>query len=166
MRPLPVVLIVCFLSSCRSDVTSRIERLENDNNALRKKLEVPKDDSEAQLKCLTAAKSYFTQEWIPAQEHGASGADFSNHYNRKFGKCFVLLESKTRTGGGKTRVSKTYKELRNVYDHLLVAEIDTLFRLNETSNKFETVVLSCTVDNAVCDSEGEFNKQCLPYLTE
>ncbi len=166
MRPLIIALVVCLLSSCRSDPTSRIERLENDNKELKKRLEdSPKDYSEAQLKCLNASNLYL-KDLVPALERGSRILNASNHYNRQLGKCFAFTESRIRKGTGKKQVSNTVRRLYDVYDQVYIGSIETKFGVNEKTHMYETLVLGCSFDNRFCDSQEDFMKRTDRYMKE
>ena len=78
-----------FLCACNGD---RLAELEKQNKEMRKQLEKQKKlvDLDTQAKCSNAAKIFFRQNW--QNDRDTILLDYSNHYNRALGKCFIVVD--------------------------------------------------------------------------
>jgi len=90
MKKILLLLIpVLLLTGCSYEITKK----ENDQN-----LQTQTNNSkqvtsslELQAKCADMAKKYFTDKGYK----GSDGFDYTNHYNQRLSKCFILISSYT-----------------------------------------------------------------------
>lgn len=114
-----------------------------------------KEDYELEEKCGKIAAEAFKKEygngvWTDNEGHHCI-SNYTNHYNGKLNKCFLVLSS--------TCPSKpTYHE-KLLYDINENKEYGTLIQLGKTT-------MECDVRNIKCDSEKQWDDFIKSYMTE
>src|SRR5580765_997419 len=87
MRALATSLLILLLVGC--DIPDRVSRLEKQA----KEIQSEKDrvaDYDLQAKCSKDARVWFKENW--RSDKDTALLDFTNHYNKKQNKCFILVE--------------------------------------------------------------------------
>ena len=115
-----------------------------------------KDDYELQERCGKRAEESFRREWgngIKSVEGEKMSADYSNHYNKKLNKCFVLLSV--------SGMSKKYYNSIMLYDVNESRTYGSFFKL-----EYDRPPNQCQVLGKKCKSEDEWNSFVRPYMEE
>jgi hypothetical protein len=162
MRRLLLVPAI-LLSGCYSD---RIAKLESDNKELRSQLDKQKQtaDLDTQAKCSTAAKAFFRDNWN--RDKGTMLLDYSNHYNRKLSKCFIVVEwhySDPITNRGEWFNNI---QLYDVFENNRYAELSEHIGVDPKTFAAAHRVLRCDVQGTECKTSEDFNSQIGDYLSK
>ncbi len=120
-----------------------------------KNSEAEKQTTKTQLllqgQCADAAKKFFNEDkWGRAAEDiNSSNVNYTNHYNSKYNKCFVLITERFSDGSGTSQV------LYDVLEHKEYA-----------NGSFGSKDLSvyCTILNGDCKTASDFNKFVSGYM--
>ena len=122
----------------------------------------PSSLSGLQEQCVNRSKEYFKKEYGNGMINGENGerliSKYSNHYNKKLNKCFILINS--------------VQFIRNI-DKFESVTMKRLFELNE-NKEYGSLVLfgkniktdSCMVLDKSCKSEQEWDLLVAPYMEE
>ena len=122
-----------------------------------------KEEYELQERCSKRTEDLFKKEYgnyIVSNEAGTTTSNYTNHYNRKLNKCFILVTQ--------THIPKD-KETR---EKLGVSIEKTLVDINENKLyghffKFSNGGLTvCKVLGKHCSSDNEWNALVMPYMEE
>jgi len=163
---LVLCLAVAGLSGCD---TARVDRLEKENAALKAKVDKADvaRDFDLRAKCSKDARAWFNGNW--SRDKDTVLLDFSNHYNAKQNKCFILVEFHytshfSRPGGNSWTNDMT---LTDVYENVKYCN----FTENNITNfepKIEThtEVITCEVNGANCKTGEDFNNLIRPYMND
>ena len=116
-----------------------------------------KVDYELQEKCGKQSKEYFSKEYengTVKTKDGTISTYYTNHYNKKQNKCFLLL-----------RFTHIYNNKKKGYSYS-----EKLWDINE-NNKYGFFVENgknnlCFVLDKECKSEEEWNSLVKPYMEE
>ena len=112
-----------------------------------------------QEKCAKDSYAWYKREWedVPASNISSS---YTNHYNSKLNRCYVLVASTVYGKEKKTAVeySMHSKTLVDVLEHRDIGSFDqSASRLNP---------IQCGVGDARCTSEDEFDALTKPYMED
>jgi hypothetical protein len=155
-----------LLLICGCD-TERLNQLEKQNQEM--KAEIDKrnvaQDYDLQSKCSKDARAFFNAN--SERDKDTILLDFSNHYNKKLNKCFILGEnhfnSHLADAGGTSWTNSMI--MFDVYENSKYAE----FIENHSTYLKPTIhvgqeVISCNVAGAKCKTQDEFNNLVQPYM--
>jgi hypothetical protein len=166
----------CALSLCATlllligcELPDRVSRLEKENAEL--KTQIAKDntvrDFDLAAKCSKDARAWFNENW--SREKDTTLLNFTNHYNAKLNKCFILVEyhfnSKLADPPGFSWANDM--TLTDVYENAKEAH----FSQNHVTNwkpKYNLAeeVIDCDVQGDKCKTIDEFNKLIRPYMSD
>ena len=154
------ILIVFFTTSFMSLLGC------NNHNIIKEQLfpseKKIKGDSELQEECGKQCEEYFKKEYGNGIINGEKGerltSNYTNHYNKKFNICFILINS---------------TEFINVRSKIESIRIKNFFDLNENKEygsliQFENdnKPCSCRILEKHCDSEKEWDLIVKPYMED
>lgn len=107
-----------------------------------------------QEQCADASKKFFNEDkWGRAAEDlSSSNVNYTNHYNSKYNKCFVLITERFSDGSGTSEV------LYDVFGHKEYA--NGTFGTNDYSFKKS----SCSILSGECKSRDDFFKFVSGYM--
>lgn len=113
-----------------------------------------KNTIDMQAKCADAAKNFFNEDkWGRAAEDiNSSNVNYTDNYNSKYNKCFVLITERFSDGSGISLI------LFDVFGHKEYA--NGSFGTNDYSNKKSY----CTILNGDCKSSTDFNRFVSEYM--
>jgi hypothetical protein len=165
---LAIGLLTCcaLLAGCDAD---RIAKLEKENADLKAKVEKQSliDNYDLQAKCAKDARVWFKENW--SADKDTILLDYTNHYNAKLNKCFVLVEfhynSHFAGPGGDSWTNNM--DLTDVYEnskYAHFAENHYTYRKPEFSTHAE--VISCDVLGNKCKTGEEFNNLVGHYVND
>lgn len=117
-----------------------------------------KEDNELQEQCLRRSKEYFNKEYgneIVITKDGMIIRNYTNRYNRKQNKCFLLLTS-------------TYTFNNKKEDNLLLEDLLDINENNENKEYGYYVgkgkKIGCFVLDKECKTEEEWNSLVKPFM--
>ena len=167
MARLAVLLCCLLLIGCEN--TERLNRLEKQNADLKAELDRDRStrDLDLQAKCSRDARQWFNGNW--ARDKDTILLDYTNHYNVKQNKCFILVESHYNSHlaglGGQSWTNDM--SLFDVYENAKYGQFDenhyTYFR-PQISTKDEVIL--CNVQGNECKTGDEFNTLVRPYMND
>ena len=169
MNLLCSVLLGFFVIALSGCDMGRVDRLERENAALKAKVDKADvaRDFDLQAKCSKDARAWFNGNW--SRDKDTILLDFSNHYNAKQNKCFILVEfhytSHFAGPGGNSWTNDM--SLTDVYEnakYAYFAENDITNFKPEINTRQE--VISCDVAGAKCKTGDEFNNLIRPYMND
>jgi hypothetical protein len=148
---------------------SRSAQLEKENQELKTRLDkqTAAQDYELQGKCSKDARVWFNENY--SRDKDTLLLDFSNHYNAKLNKCFILVEyhytSNFANVGGSSWTN--IMTLYDVYENAKYAR----FIENHVTNynpeiKTTDEVITCEVYGNDCKTGDEFNGLIRPYVND
>ncbi len=119
--------------------------------------------SELQEQCMKRSKEYFNKEYGNGIINGENGerliSNYTNHYNKKLNKCYILITSTEFT--------------RNMENKIESIRIKMLFELNENKGygsliQFENnnKPINCRILEKYCKSEKEWDLLVKPYMED
>jgi len=153
-------------SGCDSD---RIAKLEKDSAALKAKVDKQSaaENFELQGKCAKDARVWFNMN--ASRDKDTILLDFTNHYNVKRNRCFIMIEHhfNSHLAGDRGDSWSNMLSLFDVYENAKYAEFSenhyTYFKPTiSTSNE----VISCEVQGTKCSTEDEFYKLTGSYMND
>jgi hypothetical protein len=152
---------------CNND--ERVRNLEKQTEEL--KAAVNKNsaalDYDLQAKCSRDARVWFNENW--SRDKDTVLLDFTNHYNKKLNKCFIVVEyhynsNFAGTGGGSWTNDM---ELSDVYENSKYGRFGenhyTYWKPTVTSS---SEVISCELLDQKCKTIEEFNGLLRPYMND
>jgi hypothetical protein len=166
-------LVLCsfaLLCGCDAD---KVARLEKENKELRDKLDTaPKTASlDLQEKCAKQARIEFNAGWNKPENHKASQSlDFTNHYNSKYGKCFMETTlSSTAVDINKETFIMTQRYVEDAFEGKSYA--DFAWRTHQGKKYWEVPPTMCTVrpifgQEVSCTSTDEFDSLIKQFMEE
>jgi hypothetical protein len=126
-------------------------------------------DFDLQAKCSTAARSWFNGNWAQtSRDKDTIFLDFSNHYDAKHNKCFILIQyhykSHLADPGGDSWTNDMI--LMDVYENAKYAELSE----NHVTNIKPTIhvndeVITCEAQSDKCKLVDEFDSLIRPYMS-
>lgn len=168
--PRRIALFLCFaLAGFAGCDAERINKLEKENQEMKAKLERSNValEYDLQAKCGKDARTWFNENW--SRDKNTTFLDFSNHYNAKQNKCFILVEfhyaSQFANAGGSSWTNDM--TLTDVYENVKYAD----FTENHITNWKPTIntedqVIECDVQGTKCKTLDEFNNLTRPYMSD
>lgn len=163
-----IALLACcaLLAGCDGD---RITTLEKENADLKAKVEKqnPVVVYDLQAKCSKDAQTWFSENW--SRDKDTILLDFTNHYNAKLNKCFILVEYHYKSNfagpGGDSWTNEM--SLTDVQQNAKLA----YFAENHITNwklqlNTHEEVISCNVLDKECKTGDEFNNLVSHYMTD
>jgi hypothetical protein len=151
------------------DTGERLAKLEKQNQELL--AEVKKGQASAdfdlQGKCSKDARTWFNETW--SRDKDTILLDFSNHYNKKENKCFILVEyhykNHFEAPGGSAWTN--HMTLWDVYENTKYSDFAenhyTVFKPKVSSS--DEMIL-CETLSAKCKTVDEFNNFTRPYMND
>jgi 5'-3' exonuclease len=116
---------------------------------------------ELQEKCGKICNEMFQKEYgksgVKSDKTGTMMSNYSNHYNTKLNRCFILLTT-TSIPKGKENNPLVMKNLFDINEN---KEFGYLYKSHNNA-----VPLGCNVGNKPCKSEAEFEAMIKPYMEE
>lgn len=148
-----LLLIVFFTTSFMSIVGCNNHKIIKEPSSL----------SELQEQCVNRSKEYFKKEYGNGIIYGENGerliSRYTNHYNRKLNKCYILITST--------------QFIRNNENKIENIGLKTLFELNENKKygsliKYENnnELINCRILEKYCNLEKEWDLVVKPYMEE
>lgn len=155
-----------FIATASCEDRERVARLEQQNQELQAKLQQTQSvaDLDLQAKCSEASERWFAEHW--RRDRDTLLLDHRNHYDKKLGQCFVLVEYHyTDPGGGPSWYNDI--SLWNVFENSQDATVAEYHFIElKPGIKPENHIISCKVLGAECKSTTEFNNQIATYLND
>lgn len=153
-----LVFLCAALYGCSS---GRVEKLERENRELAAKLETLSRTSslDAQAKCAEQAEKNFANAGFDP----GGIQDYTNHYNAKMNKCFVLMSS-TRA-----EPPRQFKTLTDAFEGKSYGDY---FWINKDGKQYyEVKPFVCKVvlpngEDRVCGSQQEFETLIKAYMEQ
>jgi len=125
-----------------------------------------KEDYDLQERCGKQSKEWFEKEW--GSENSNTSSDildvnifYSNHYNKKQNKCFVLLTHKIKSKV-KEKYSLTVKSMIDINENNSYGLLQVQYIPEGDIIK----IMDCKVLDKSCNSEKEWNKLVKPYMED
>lgn len=149
-------LCMIFLVACQQNEKAPKSASENLSHAAS-----PKEEYDLQERCGKRAEEYFKREYgngISNTKDGQSMTVYTNHYNKKLNKCFILLTTTNVTYKDKKVSSSTFRSLYDINEN---KEYGIFFKRDNDNFVFE-----CKVSDKVCNSEDEWEALIKPYMEE
>ncbi len=118
-------------------------------------------DYELQEKCGKLSRAMFKEEFgsgIVYQDGKKITSDFTNHYNKKLNKCFVLVNLTIHINNEENKIEKN--RLRTLLDVNELKEYGAVIIFNNGE------LDSCRVSDKVCKSEQEWDSFVKPYMED
>jgi hypothetical protein len=170
MRFAALLVGALAVSFVACDTSDRLARLEKQNQELQAQVQKGNAaaDLDLQAKCSRDARAWFTENWLP-RDKDTILLDFTNHYNKKLNKCFILVEyhydSKFAGAGGTSWTNDML--LTDVYENSKYGRFDenhyTYWKPTVTTND---EVISCELLDQKCKTIEEFNGLLRPYMND
>jgi hypothetical protein len=110
IRTTRYMIVALALSQVACD-SERLKKLERENQDLRARLAI--SDLNLQEKCSRDAKSYFKEHWFA--DENRVGINYSIHYSRKLGKCFIEVSITETLAVGGEDVTDASVAVQDVY---------------------------------------------------
>jgi hypothetical protein len=116
-----------------------------------------KSDFDLQEKCSKASKDYFEKN----KRLNYSFEDYSNHYNKRQNKCFILVQ------GGELSEAMTMRDkyLTDVFENKDIADWSHIIPKGKKGSEVEATCKFLDGDMRSC-SESEFDSFVKPYMEE
>jgi len=155
------ILIVFFTTSFMSVVGCNNQNIIKEQSSLAEKK--IKEDSELQERCGKQCEEYFNKEYGKGIINRGDGerliSKYTNHYNKKLIKCFILINST--------------EFIRNMENKIESIRVKTLFDLNENKEygsliQFENnnKPINCRILEKYCNLEKEWDLLIKPYMKD
>ena len=120
----------------------------------------PSSLSGLQEQCVNRSKEYFKKEYGNGMINGENGerliSKYTNHYNKKLNKCYILINS---------------TEFINVKGEIKSIRIKTFYDLNENREYGSLIQFennnkpnNCRILEKYCNSEKEWDLLVKPYM--
>jgi hypothetical protein len=117
---------------------------------------------DVQEKCGRVSRDWFKQFFGDRQSHTKdfSSSNFTNHYNGKLNRCFVLIASFSTIRDDKTKQLKSGDD-RHLVDVNENADVGTYFKFSDMER-----TLSCSIAGQNCGSLSEREQATNSYMKE
>lgn len=159
-------LTVIALTGCDTERLNKLEKENTDLKAKINKTDVARD-FDLQAKCGKDARIWFNENW--SRDKDTILLDFTDHYNAKQNKCFILVEYHYNSKLADTRGTSWTNDmvLYDVYENAKYGEFGenhyTYFK-PEIRNGDEVII--CEMLEQKCKIMDEFKKLLGPYLND
>jgi hypothetical protein len=170
MRPFLLIglgILVSVAPGC--DTSERITRLEKQNQELQEKLKKENTVAEYDLqsKCSKDAKVWFNEN--SSRDKDTLLLTFTNHYNKKQNKCFILVEyhynSKFAAPGESSW--SNLMTLWDIYENSKYGDFaENHYTYYKPKVSFQDEVITCEVLSQKCKTGEEFNNAVRPFLND
>ena len=150
----------------------RLNDLEKQNAELKAQLakQNAAQDFDLQAKCSKDARTWFNVNWSDtSRSKDTNLLDFTNHYNGKLNKCFIVVEWHYKSIFGDPGAGSWTNDM-NLYD---VYENAQYARFSENHNTFykplihvQDQVIGCDVQGQKCKTIDEFSNLLRPYMND
>lgn len=155
-----------LLIGCDAD---RVSKLEKDNADLRARLnqQSAATNYEAQGKCAKDAKEWFRETWRPNKD--TIFLDYTNHYNIKLNKCFILVEhhynSHVAGPGGDSWTNEM--NIFDVYENSKYGEYtENHYTYYKPTIRTSEEVIVCAVTGKNCTTMDGFDSLIGSYMND
>jgi hypothetical protein len=160
-RPL-ALLTVLLLVSCDNERTNKLEKQNQELLA-----EVKKDnavaDYDLQAKCAHDSKIWFNENW-GHPEKDTLLLNYSNHYNKRLNKCFIIVEYHHSLFGLSWANNESVWDIYENSEYGSVIVTHMIYQNPEFRE--EESVGSCKVYGKDCKTLDEFDNLARPYLND
>jgi hypothetical protein len=163
-RSLFLAPLIALAIGC--NIPERVSRLEKETKEMQSERNRA-TDYDLQAKCSKDARGWFNENW--SSDKDTILLDFSNHYNKKENRCFILVErhynSKLAGPGGASWTN--HMSLWNVYENSEYgdfAENHYTYYKPKVSSSEE--VIMCEMLGQKCKTVDEFNALVRPYMND
>jgi len=159
-----VGIVACLMLGCDAD---RMSKLEKDNSELKAKLEKKStaENFEFQATCSKAARTWFNQNW--ERDKDTILLDFSNHYDAKLNKCFILVEYHYTINSTGSYTWTNHQDLSDVYENAKYAEfVEMHYTFSDPQLSNRDQVITCEVQGQKCKSSDEFYGLIRTFLND
>jgi len=161
------ILICCaLLCGCEAD---RLSKLKKENADLKSKVE-KRDaavDYDLQARCSKDARAWFNENWL--RDKDTFILDYTNHYDAKLNKCFILVEYHYNSAFHPLNGSAWANDLTliDVHENAKYAK----FAERHVTNMEPTIsvvneVITCEAVGKKCNTNDEFYKLIGPYMND
>jgi hypothetical protein len=170
-RSLAVAVGLCLTVLAGCD-TGRLNDLEKQNQEL--KAEVEKQhttqDYELQARCAKDARAWFNGNWSDTSRNKDTNLlHFTNHYNAKLNKCFIMVEWHYKSIYGDPGAGSWTNDM-NLYDVYQNAQYAQFGENHNTYYKpqihVQDDVIACEVQGEKCKTIDKFNNLMRPYMND
>jgi hypothetical protein len=119
-----------------------------------------------QEKCAEVVKKSLGEGGISRDSNGdMTSVGYTNHYNKKLDKCFVLISSTIFTHTAKGQDQTQFSQ--NVFNAIEQKEIGSYYsNMVKEGSSWKNHVNSCKVGDTICHSKTEFEALIKPYMEE
>ncbi len=147
--------------------TDRIAKLEKENADLKAKVEKQSaaENFDLQAKCSKDARIWFNENWSGSKK--ALFLDFTNHYEAKLNKCFILVEYHLNSDKGAPGEYLWVNDvnLYDVYENSKYGEfVEDHYTHTKPTVSIGQEVTTCEVYGTKCKASDEFYKLVGPYM--
>ncbi len=161
MKTLGASMLAFLLVGC--DIPDRVSHLEKQT----KEMQSEKDrvtDYDLQAKCSKDARAWFSENW--SRDKDTILLDFTNHYNKKGNKCFILIEYHYNNhfgapGGNAWTNQMTLWDIYENNKYGEFAENHYTYYKPQVSSSDEMIM--CEMLDQKCKTLDEFNNLVRPY---
>lgn len=155
-----LVILAILLVGCEE----RISKLEKQNQELL--ADVKKNhaaaDYDLQAKCSRDSKVWFNETWRP--EKSTLLLTYTNHYNKKLNKCFILVQFHYSLTGLSW---VNHEALWDVYENNEYGDVSVTHMIYEKPDfRDDERVGQCKVYGSECKTLDGFNNLVRPYVNE
>jgi hypothetical protein len=165
---LAIGLLTCCTLAAGCDA-SRISKLEKENADLKAKVEKQGVvvDYDLQTKCAQDARTWFKENW--SADKDTILLNYTNHYNAKLNKCFVLVEDHYNShfaGPGDDSWTNDI-DLTDVYERSTYAHFAKKHYTHRKPDlNTQEEVITCDVLGKKCETAVEFNNLISQYMND
>ena len=122
-----------------------------------------KEEYELQDRCGKRVEERFKKEYgngIVSNKDGTMMVNYTNHYNRKLNKCFVLVAGMSIPKDKETKDKQGFSTDKTLWDINENKQYGGFFKFSEGG------LMQCEVLGKHCNSESEWDALVKPYMEE
>ena len=126
------------------------------------------DDFDLQSKCAKDSKQWFIENYLPKDKETIL-VDFSDHYDKKNNKCFILVERHYESNlAGPNGTSWTnHISLYDVYENSEYGEFaENHYTYWKPKLNTSEEVISCKVHGSDCKTSDQFDNLVRPFMND
>lgn len=159
-KSLILFLALCLLAACQDN--RRIEELEKQTKELKAQLarQQVAADLELQAKCSKDAKLWFAENW--RRDRNTLLLTYSNHYNTKLKRCFILVENHYQFSSPSWWNSLSLYDVYENSEHGHVVETHIL----HDGGAKEMVRVTGQIAGVECKTHDACMQRIQPYITD
>jgi hypothetical protein len=151
------IAALVLLVACAPEDMSRSTRRPADSPSRSSAVQASVKDYQLQRECASDAKAFF--DYFETDMRMKSNDEYSNHFNARLGKCFVLITH------GITGVNDIYS--KTLFDAVERKEYGHYWWQSKPGKKYwEVPPLQCTKQEAQCQSQEEFDTWLKSFMEE